>query len=53
MTHVIGTEKTTLMAQNKKITFLHRAKVTSVFPILRLFQAHSAFHCVVMGANAK
>ena len=49
---MIGSEKTTLMAQ-KKCIFLRRAKVTSVLSILQLFQAHSTFHCVVMGANAK
>ena len=48
---MIGSEKTTLMAQNKKCMFLRKAKVTSVFSIL--FQAHSTFHCVDMGANAK
>ena len=31
------------MAQNKNAYFLRRAKV----------KAHSTFHCVVMGANAK
>ena len=40
----------TLMAQNKNIYILRRDKVTSVLSIL---QAHSAFRCVVMGANAK
>ena len=50
---MIGSEKTTLMVQNKKYIFLRRAKVTSVLSILQLFQANSAFHCVVKGANAK
>ena len=50
--NVIGSEKTTLMAQNKKNYILCRAKVTSVL-FCNLFQAHSAFHCVVMGANAR
>ena len=35
-----------------KNEYLRRAKVTSVLSILQLFQAHSAFRCVVMGANA-
>ena len=47
--YVIGSEKTTLMAQNYNKFFLCRAEVSSV----RLFQAHSAFCCVVVVANAK
>ena len=33
--------------------YVRRAKVTSVFSILCLFQTHSMFYLVVMGANSK
>ena len=46
-------EKTTLMAQNKKCLFLRRAKVTSVLSILQFVSAYSAFRCVIMGANTR
>ena len=51
---MIGPEKTTLMAQNKNNYIFYvvlKLQVCSLF--CNLFQAHSAFRCVVMGANAK
>ena len=51
---VIGSEKTTAMAQNKKNEYFYiglELQVCSLF--CRLFQAHSVFRCVVMGANTK
>ena len=51
---MIGSEKTTLIWRKiNKCILLCRAKVTSVFTILQLFQAHSALRCVVMGANTR
>ena len=50
---MIDSEKTTLMAQNFKKYILHRPKVTSMFSILQLFQAHSWFRYEVMGANGR
>ena len=47
---MIGSE---LMAQNKIYIFLRRAKVKVCSLFCSLFQAHSAFRCVAMGANAK
>ena len=52
--YVIGSEKTTLMAQNKKNEYFYVGLKLQVFSLFcRLFQAHSTFHCLVMGANAK
>ena len=52
--YVIGSEKMTLMAQKKKyIYFCVRLKLQVCSLFFSLFQAHSTFHCVVMGANAK
>ena len=52
--YVIGSEKTTLMVQNFKFYILCvglKLQVCSLF--CSLFQAHSTFRCVVMGANAR
>ena len=50
----IASEKTTHMAQNLKNHIFNvglKLQVCSLF--YSLFQAHSAFRCVVMGANAR
>ena len=49
---VIGSEKTTLMAQNVNMYILCRVNVTSVLSILFVSGAYT-FRCVVMGANAR
>ena len=52
--HVVGSEKMTLIMQNKKMNFFYlqlKLQVCSLF--CSLFQAHSAFCYVVMGANAR
>ena len=52
--YVIGSEKTIFMAQNKKnVYFYVGLKLQVCYLFCSLFQVHSAFHCVVMGANAK
>ena len=41
------------MAQNKNEYFYVGLKLQVVSLFCRLLQAHSTFHCLVMGANAK
>ena len=50
--YVIGSDKTTLFVQNLNIYIFVGLKL-QVCSLFCLFQVHSAFRCVVMGANAR
>ena len=52
-TYVIGSEKTTLVTQNLKMYFYVWLKLQVCSLFFSLFQAHSAFRYVVMGANTR
>ena len=52
--YVIGSEKTTLIAQNLEMYFFNVGLMLQVCSLFcSLFQVHSAFCYVVMGANAR
>ena len=52
-TYVIVSEKMTLMAQIKNVYFYVGLKLQVCSLFCSLYQAHSVFCCIVMGANTK